>query len=620
MNKIIQDYLEGQLAFDRFCLNYTFSSFSRFLLKLGWENTNDLNEYYTVWHSPIIDERQEELVVPITNEVFRLERDLNNIIKTLMSFYDKKEYQILDDFENSVKDQVKFRVKSEMSIYSFSPFGYEGSLVCVEVDLRRGIPAVDIVGLADSAVKESRERVQCAIRNSGIQFPAEHVLISLSPADLKKDGAGFDLPLAIAIIKEQYHLNIDESIFTMGELELGGNTRPVRAMEAGLSTAMGAGIKYAIMPYGVDKKAIPQGMHVRFVKNLNEVYYTLQEASEGNFRDFNEETEIKSLNDEIRFTDVDEEWGTPLDSIEGMNGLKWAMAVAAAGRHNLMAWGAPGCGKTMTLQCMPQLLPRLTASEIQSVQRIYSIAGLLSPNKDVPVERPFRMPHQTASIEGICGGGPNCRPGEITLAHNGVLFLDEAAEFRTSALQMLRVPLENHTITLSRAGRTTVYPANFQLVMAVNPCPCGNYGNKEKICLCSAKSVELYWNKFSGPLLDRVDIRFSCDEEDNTPPLSLEILRSAIKGAWEKQLKRQGKLNAELGPEEIEQYIKLDKLAEQTLTRYASENELSPRAVASLKKLARTIEDMALGNEEVCDVSMNRAISLRKNINCIPEV
>lgn len=502
-----------------------------------------------------------------------------------------------------------------MSIYSFSPFGFEGSLVNVEVDLRRGIPAVDIVGLADGSIKESRERVRSAICNSGIQFPAERVLISLSPADLKKEGAGFDLPLAMGIIAAQYQLHIDEPIFTMGELELGGNIRPVRAMEAGLSTAWESGIRYAIMPYGVDKSAVPSGVKIRYVKNLNDVYYTLQEASEGNFRDF-EDTEVKSINDEIRFTDTDEEYGTPLDEIKGMNGLKWAMAVAVAGRHNIMAWGAPGCGKTMTLQCMPQLMPNLMASEAQSVQRIYSIAGLLSPNRPCVTQRPFRMPHQTCSIEGMCGGGPNCRPGEITLAHNGVLFLDEAAEFRTSVLQMLRVPLENKNITLCRAGRTIVYPANFQLAMAVNPCPCGNYGNKEKICLCSAKSIELYWRKFSGPLLDRVDIRFSCDKEDNTPPLSLEVLRSAIKGAWEKQLKRQGKLNAELGPEEIEQYIKLDKLAEKTLTHYASENELSPRAIASLKKLARTIEDMAIGNEEVCDVSMNRAISLRKNINC----
>ncbi len=506
-----------------------------------------------------------------------------------------------------------------MSIYSFSPFGFEGSLVCVEVDLRSGIPAVDIVGLADGSVKESRERVQCAIRNSAIQFPAERVLISLSPADLKKEGAGFDLPIAMGIIAAQYKLHIDESIFTMGELELGGNIRMVRAMEAGLSTAAGAGIKYAIMPYGVVKSAVPSGIKIRYVKNLNEVYYTLQRASQGNFRDF-EDAEVKSINDEIRFTDIDEEYDTPLDEIEGMNGLKWAMAVAVAGRHNIMAWGAPGCGKTMTLQCMPQLMPNLMASEVRSVQRIYSIAGLISPDRPFVTQRPFRMPHQTASIEGICGGGPTCRPGEITLAHNGVLFLDEAAEFRTSVLQMLRVPLNTKTISLSRAGRTTVYPANFQLVMAVNPCPCGNYGNPKKICLCSAKSVEQYWKKFSGPLLDRVDIRFSCEEEDNTPPLTLEILRSAIKGAWETQLKRQGKLNAELGPEEVEQYIKLDKLAEYTLTRYASENELSPRAVASLKKLARTIEDMAIGNEVVCDVSMNRAISLRKNINCTSEV
>lgn len=211
-----------------------------------------------------------------------------------------------------------------------------------------------------------------------------------------------------------------------------------------------------------------------------------------------------------------------------------SLVVGASGRFNMMFFGSPGCGKTILMQYMQYLTPSLTEEESKSVKRIYSLAGL--PIKDeTKVYPPFRMPHQTASIEGICGGGPNCRPGEITLAHNGVLFLDEAAEFRSSVLQMLRVPLENKSITLSRAGRTTVYPANFQLLMAMNPCPCGNYGSSQKICLCSAKSVDLYWKKLGGPLLDRVPIRLHIDpEEGERKTYSLEELQSYVEIATKK--------------------------------------------------------------------------------------
>lgn len=211
-----------------------------------------------------------------------------------------------------------------------------------------------------------------------------------------------------------------------------------------------------------------------------------------------------------------------------------ALVVGAAGRFNMMFFGSPGCGKTILMQFMQYLTPSLTKEESESVKRIYFLAGLPIKNEN-KVYPPFRMPHQTASIEGICGGGPNCRPGEITLAHNGILFLDEAAEFRSSVLQMLRVPLENRTISLSRAGRSTTYPANFQLLLALNPCPCGNYGSKEKICLCSAKSVDMYWKKLSGPLLDRIPIRLHIDpKEGERKEYSLEELQSYVKKATER--------------------------------------------------------------------------------------
>lgn len=484
-----------------------------------------------------------------------------------------------------------------MGIYAFNNFGYDGSIVTVEVDLRRGIPAVDIVGLADGAVKESRERIISAIRNQGFEFPAERVLMSLSPADLRKEGAGFDLPMALAVLRESEEMprSQDEKVLVIGELELSGNVRPVRGVYTALTTAKENGIKYAIIPEL--SEAVPDGIIVNRVKNLREAFEALCNVDEVEDTANGEEmaelwdngfgrTYNEADNMNIEFEEVSEE--ESLDNIEGMNGLKFAMSVAVAGRHNIMAWGRPGCGKTMTLQRITQLMPKLTDEERQSVQRIYSIAGLLKPNEKIE-HRPFRMPHQTCSIEGMCGGGVNCRPGEISLAHNGVLFLDEAAEFKTSVLQMLRVPLESNCITLCRAGRSTVYPARFQLVMATNPCPCGNYGSNDKICLCSAKSIEQYWRKFSGPLLDRISIRFNVeDDKYSGDDYSLKNLRRRIKTAWERQYKRQNKLNQDLNPQEVLDFIKTTDGVKNELSNL----NLSVRATTNILKLAMTLADM----------------------------
>lgn len=406
-----------------------------------------------------------------------------------------------------------------MAIYSFSPFGYEGALISVEVDLRRGIPATDIVGLADSCVKEERERVQCAIRNSGLEYPNERVLISLSPADLKKEGAGFDLPIALGILQKQF----TENVLVMGELELSGAIRPVRGVHAACSTALASGIKYALVPSENLTEALETGIKAFGCDTLEYAYLLPDDLPTRKVASVNEYDET------ISFRKPDAE-----SRIEMTEKEMLALVVASAGRFNMMFFGSPGCGKTILMQYMQYLTPSLTEEESKSVRRVYSLAGLpiRDGNRTYP---PFRIPHQTASIEGICGGGPNCRPGEVTLAHNGVLFLDEAAEFRSSVLQMLRVPMENHTITLSRAGRSTTYPANFQLLLALNPCPCGNYGSSQKICLCSAKSVDLYWRKLGGPLLDRVPIRLHIDpEEGERKTYSLEELQSYVEIATKK--------------------------------------------------------------------------------------
>ena len=389
-----------------------------------------------------------------------------------------------------------------MAIKTFAPFGYEGAICSVEVDLRQGIPAVDIVGLPDGAIGATRELVQSAIKNQGFDFPQQRVLISLSPADLKKEGTGYDLPIALAILRKAKENDMprsqDADVFVMGALELSGKVRANAKVFAALQTAVDNGIKYAIVPKDLD--LVPDGIKCARVENLEEAFKALCNVDECEVLDdslftADEGNKFETDNDrQITFQPVGP--GRSFDNKDVDPGLLNAVAVAMAGHHHILAYGPPGCGKSLVMDLSQQLMTNLLPAEQMSVNRIWSLAGLTKPGKKI-IARPFRMPHQTASIEGICGGGPNCRPGEISLAHNGVLFLDEAAEFRTSVLQMLRVPLETNSITLSRAGRSTTYPANFQLLMATNPCPCGNYGSHDKICLCSLKTIEQYWAKFS---------------------------------------------------------------------------------------------------------------------------
>ena len=526
-----------------------------------------------------------------------------------------------------MKPRINFQ-RYFMQIYSFSPFGYEGALVTVEVDIRRGIPAIDLVGLADNAVKEARERMQAAIRNSGFDFPPERVLISLSPADLKKEGAGFDLPIALAVLHAQQNSSNPESdsaasnaqILIMGELELSGKIRAVRGVHAAASTAAAGGIRMCIVPAAnADEAREAAGMAVFGADTLEDAFAALNNhdvfskktAASENDREYYPDCEFTENVPFCRITDELE-----YAHVKGQKKLVRALQVAAAGGHNLLAVGAPGCGKTMALQKFPALVPALTKEESQSVSRIHSLAGLMSPDKPAVCMPPFRMPHQTATIEGLCGGGTQCRPGEISLAHNGILFLDEAPEFKSSVLQMLRVPMETARISLSRAGRSTVFPADFQLLMAANPCPCGNFGSENKICLCSARSIEMYWKKFSAPLLDRVDIRIYVSNENTSTqesePVSTSELRKAIARAVIIQRKRQGKKNSKLTPPEIVRFCIIDKESKAILDASCSKYGFSPRAASSILKLSRTIADMEEKNDiEQKDVM--EAIELRKS-------
>ncbi len=518
-----------------------------------------------------------------------------------------------------------------MQIFSFSPFGYEGALVTVEIDLRRGIPAIDIVGLADSAVKESRERMQAAIRNSGYAFPPERVLISLSPADLKKEGAGFDLPIALGVLAKSCESGSfgDDPILVMGELELSGRVRPVKGIHAAVSTAVANGITKCIVPeQNAEEAREVCNARVYGTDTLQNAFLALEKEelfTSKSTNSFNENyipTGCESI-DGVLFTKATDYY--EFSQIKGQRNLIRALQISAAGGHNLLAMGAPGCGKTMSIQKFPALNPILSVNEAQSVTRIWSLAGLIKESEPLIRIPPFRMPHQTASIEGICGGGINCRPGEISLAHNGVLFLDEAAEFRSSVLQMLRVPLENKSITLCRAGRSTIYPADFQLLMAVNPCPCGNFGSKSKICLCSLKSIELYWKKFSAPLLDRIDLRVFVDNESNADETQLENkkraglnstleIRKSIAVAVKMQKARQKVRNANLAPQDIANYCPLDLETKETLNNAANRYSLSPRGIASCIKISRTIADLE-GEATIKARHMAEAVSFRKLCN-----
>ena len=477
-------------------------------------------------------------------------------------------------------------------IYSFSPFGYDGSIVSVEVDLRSGIPATDIVGLADSSVKEARERVQIAIRNSGLEYPNERVLISLSPADLKKEGAGFDLPIALGVLQKQF----TEDVLVMGKLELSGAIRPVRGVYAACTAALANGIQYAIVPTENLNEALESGIKAIGCATLYDAYKLPDALSTRKI------ATVDSYDNTISFREPDEKLSIEITEKEML-----ALVVGASGRFNMMVFGSPGCGKTMLMQYMQYLTPSLTEEESISVKRIYSLAGY--GNKDEnKVYPPFRTPHQTASIEGIYGGGPNCRPGEIALAHNGVLFLDEAAEFRNSVLQMLRVPLENKTITLSRAGRATVYPANFQLLLAMNPCPCGNYGSKDKICLCSAKSVEWYWNKLGGPLLDRVSIRLHIDQsEEERKEYTLEDLQSYVKRATEES-RRIGTSFRDLTVEQIQDMLPVNVY--ERMTKIADEYGWSERRRYDLYRVWITIVSAFGHSEEKYFDDIDKAVEL----------
>jgi len=546
-----------------------------------------------------------------------------------------------------------------MDILSFSSFGYEGEIIRVEADLRPGLPVIDIVGLPGSAVKEAKERMKVAIKNSKIEFPQSRILINLSPADLRKDGSSFDLPIALSVLIARLNrgasiLN-EVKIMVMGELELSGSVRPVRGVLGAVATGVQHGIEYFVVPKENEKEAsILKNIHVFGVSTLEQAFSTVdgieieyyQKKATQKLEDIKDKESMYDDKIEIVWTteknNMQHDSGFDEESfkdIKGQNNLVRALEIAAAGGHNLLAYGPPGCGKTLSLRRFQSLLPDMDFKTSHEVTRIYSVAGLLGENsseKDVLIHRPpFRMPHPNASLEGMIGGAGTCLPGEISLAHGGVLFLDEATQFKTTVLQTLRSPLETGRITVSRAGRSSTFPANFQLLVACNPCPCGNFGAEGKVCTCMPQVIENYWKKLTAPLLDRIDLRIPVFPPSATNLLedtkySIEDLRVDIKKARELQYERSHKTveknppsfieykNANLLPRDTSSICRLSEEASRTFSNLTEKKQLSGRGSHAVLKIARTIADIE-GTNKIATVHLEEAFSLRQWSNFLPD-
>ena len=468
--------------------------------------------------------------------------------------------------------------------------------VSVETDVQNGLPGFSVVGLPDAAVNEARDRVRSAVKNSGFTFPNRKIVINLAPADLKKAGTSFDLSIAVGILVEEGVLETEQlkDYAFAGELSLNGDLRGVRGV---LPIVMGLkeiGVKNVIVPEANAKEAaLIDGINVFGANCLADVVNHFIETPLKQFKiDINTYLSDTKENFEYDFKDV-----------KGQQKAKRALEIAAAGGHNLLMTGSPGSGKTLMAKCFASILPPLELSEALELTKIYSICGLLSADKPLMTKRPFRAVHHTASANGIIGGGSNPMPGEITLAHRGVLFLDEMVEFPRNVLEVLRQPLEDGEIVISRAKHSIKYPAKFMLLGAMNPCPCGFKGDREKQCTCSEFMVSRYLAKLSGPLLDRIDLqievpRLTANELlniDNNAEPSAEIRKRVVKARQiqAERYKNENILtNSELTSELIKKYCQIDEQSQAIFKTAIVKYQLSGRRYDRILKLARTIADL----------------------------
>lgn len=487
----------------------------------------------------------------------------------------------------------------------------------VEVDLTNSLPSVSIVGLPDVAVSEARERVRSAIKNSSFSFPQKKVVINLAPADIKKEGTNFDLPIAVGILIEESIIAEEKTkdMAFLGELSLDGTLRAVNGVLPLVIGLKNNGIKSVVVPEKNSKEAsLCEGIEILSAKTLNDVV--------NHFID-KPLPVIKTNIEEYLKNGMPETYLYDFKDVKGQQKAKKALEIAAAGGHNMLMTGSPGSGKTLMAKCFASILPPLELSEALELTKIYSISGLISDDNPLMTVRPFRPVHHTASATGIVGGGGNPKPGEITLAHRGVLFLDEIVEFPRNVLEVLRQPLEDGEVVISRSKTSIKYPADFMLLAAMNPCPCGFLGDKEKQCTCSDFQIKRYRSKLSGPLLDRIDIqvevpRLTTEEllkTNEESESSAEIRKKVIK-ARKIQKERYKNLdiltNSQLSASLVKKYCQPDEASKEVLKMAIAKYQLSGRRYDRILKLSRTIADLD-ESEQITTKHITQALQYRLN-------